>query len=77
MTRMTVMFTDKTSDRILDWIMKNIDKRYIGYQSSLVEIAVNHFLDALERDEDLKRRMVEAIRKDAEDRAARRGRYAR
>jgi hypothetical protein len=74
---MTVMFTDKTSDRILDWIMKNIDKRYIGYQSSLVEIAVNHFIDALEKNEDLKRRMVEAIRKDAEERVARRGRYAR
>jgi hypothetical protein len=71
------MFTDKTSDRILDWIMKNIDKRYIGYQSSLLEIAVNHFIDALEKNEDLKRRMVEAIRKDAEERVARRGRYAR
>ena len=77
MIRTTVMFTDKTADKILAWIVKNIDKRYIGYQSSLIDVAMNHFIDTLEEDEALKKKMVEAIKKDAEERTARRGRYAR
>jgi uncharacterized protein YihD (DUF1040 family) len=74
---MTVMFTDKTADRILDWIVQNIDKRYVGYQSSLIDAAVNHFIDTLEKDDALRKKVIEAVKKDAEERTARRGRYAR
>ena len=77
MRRTTVNFSDECSDRLLTWIMENIDKRYVGYQTSTVEIGVNYFLDAVEKDQALNKRMLEAIKKDAEERTALRGRYAR